>query len=209
MTKKLKEHRFSLATYDSRAGRIGSVDTGKVPPGKSSGDYSGGAGKMHTKTASFPYVEIEVDDEDDDISDFDADLVDKLQSKIGAMRFKTDPGAQADPFSLGGGNNRTFQGGIAEALPSVGGKIPSSILYPKKNRGPALGGVSHSPASYRTGPGHARVRDPGSLQGNSKPPRDYSDDGERVFNLSDILEPENRVVLRVRKIVRDILADDS
>ena len=88
-------------------------------------------------------------------------------------------------------------------------KIPSTALYPKKSRGPAIGGTSHSPASYRTGPGHIRNRDPGSLQGNSKPHRDDFDDGERVFNLSDMIEPENKVVIRVRKMVRDILSADS
>ena len=117
------------------------------------------------------------------------------------MRFKNDPGAKS--------NDIPVSSRIAESIPQAHGKIPSTVLYPKKNRGPALGGTSHSPTSYRTGPGHVRSRDPGSLQGTSKPPKDRFDDGERVFNLSDILEPENRVVLRVRKMVRDILADDS
>lgn len=205
MTKKLKEYRFSLATPDSRLGRPGSIGTGKVPRGKSRGGYSGDAsytGNNPAAAASFPYnIEVVIDDDDEDLDPIDAELVDKLQSKIGAMRFRNDPGAKSKDIPV---SSR-----VAESLPSVGGRIPASVLYPKKNRGPAIGGVSMSPASYRTGPGHARTRDPGTLQGNSKPPRDDFDDGERVFNLSDMIEPENKVVIRVRKMVRDILSADS
>ena len=209
MSKKIKEYRFSLATPDPRSGRFGSVDTGKVPRGKSRGDYSGGAGKMQTAAPSFPYIELEIDDDEEEDFPVGADIVDKLQSKIGAMRFKNDPGAKSRNVSLGSGNNRSFSGRVAESIPHAHGKIPSTALYPKKSRGPAIGGTSHSPTSYRTGPGHIRNRDPGSLQGNSKPHRDDFDDGERVFNLSDMIEPENKVVIRVRKMVRDILSADS
>ena len=209
MSKKLKENTLAGFRPDPRPGRFGSVDTGKVPRGKSRGDYSGGAGKMQTAAGSWPYIELEIDDEEDDLDPISADLIDKLQSKIGAMRFKNDPGAKSRDVGYGSGNNRTFQGGIAESIPHAHGKIPSTVLYPKKNRGPALGGTSHSPAAYKTGPGKARLRDPGTLQGTSKPPKDNFDDGERVFNLKDIIEPENRVVIRIRKMVRDILSDDS
>jgi len=231
MTKKIKENTLAGFRPDPRPGRFGSVDTGKVPRGKSRGDYSGGAGKMQTAASTFPYIELEFDVESEgdaedvkkSIEDMFADnpkLVDKIQSRIGGMKFKNDPGSKSRSTSRTSGNNRTFQGGIAEALPGIMGKskksgstnmapFPSSVLYPKKNRGPALGGVSMSPASYRTGPGKIRVRDPGSLQGNSKAPKVDFDDGERAYHLGDFVDPDRRVVLRVRKMVRDILSADN
>ena len=184
------------------------------------GSYTGGLGKAQKSASSFPYVVIEFDlesekDPDDiksdveDIFKSDPELSDKIQSKIAGMRFRNDPGAKSRDVSLGSGNNRNFSGRVAESIPHAHGKIPSSVLYPKKNRGPALGGVSHSPAAYHTGPGKTKGPDPGGLEGFSKANRPNFDDEERVWSLKDIADDDQRIIRKVRKMIKAALIDGS
>ena len=213
MGKKLSEM-FTPRPADSRLGRFGAVGSKNPPRGTiTRGDYNGGAGDLNQKASSFPYIEVDDDTEaDDDV--ISTDMVDKIQSKMGGMKFKHDYGAKDRSVSLGGGNNRSFTGHVAESLPSVQGStrksgstsiapFSSNTLYP--NMGPSAGGTGSSSSIYRTGPGFSRGTASGTLKGYSKPPKDTTDDNVRVFRLKDMPTSDEKALSKIRKIIRDIL----
>ena len=178
-----------------------------------------GVGAERPYQKMYPYVEppedFDEEEEDDFFSDTygdDRDIAVKLANKAGVGYVANDAGGVGVGKRYDNRSTTTNQRlGLNEDIPMRKGDslhgsmspIPFKALY-RKFSGPAIGGTSAA-ASYTTGPGPGRAGVPGlgTQYGSSRPPVD-GDDGVRIMDFTDIVDPDERSLNKSKNDVRRV-----
>ena len=176
--------------------------------GKLSGGMMSSRSVAAKKGQAYPYSEpvTEIDPEDE--VDIDDDFLDAFVTKLNLVKYATDPYARVKQGKVGrygpgmaAGPDLRMEGIASGARRSGKTRIdqPSVTYGLYKNRGPVVGGMS--PTVYKTAPGDgaASGRRIGTKHGFSSPPLNMDDDGIRIFNLEDLLDPDLRAIVKARK----------
>jgi len=200
---------YNQASYDGRRDH----GYGKAQDVPSTGTGTGSERALSSNYGIYPAPprydtsDEELDDFYEDTFDYDFHDLDTLVAKINQMYTRVDPSRRADRASFVS-NQRIDLAPMAEKkMPGVSSGIaPFShrALYPGGFSGPPMGTGNAGQAFRTTGPS----RKTGTYYGTSRAPTVYLDDEpQQAFRLEDILDDDNRALIRQRIKILRILAD--
>ena len=204
-----KQLYYNPASYDGRRGH----GYGKAQDVPSAGTGTGSERSLSSNYGIYPapprydISDEELDDFYGDSFDYDFHDLDTLVAKINQMYSSVDPSNRADRASFVS-NQRLDLAPMAERkMPGVSSGIaPFShrALYPNGFSGPPMGTGNAGQAFRTTGP----PLKTGTYYGTSRAPTVYIDDEpKQAFSLEDILNDDDRALIRQRIKILRILAD--
>ena len=150
--------------------------------------------KQRSKSSTFPYTVDDNHDNSEDFSEYDEDLLRKFIKKTLMNPQKSDSliGVSVDKTSFVSGNTPLGELAVAKGI------SPFPKMYSKRIQ---VGGGVNKPMAYDPG----QYERTGTYHGWSRAPIDNWD----VVKFSEIEDGEDPTLVKIRKIVRDILSREE